>query len=109
MHKSLRELKIPSIVPGETQPCGIPDSQGSSVITAAQFEEKSRAQPGAISDSATPLPNPRDERRGTHGISDPLGVTFALGGTLVNVLVIYFLLPMLDRAKRGGKALNLQF
>src|ERR1700756_5731049 len=46
---------------------------------------------------------------GTHGISDPLGVTFALGGTLVNVLMIYFLLPMLERAKRGGKALNLQF
>jgi len=46
---------------------------------------------------------------GTHGISDPLGVTFALGGTLVNVLMIYFLLPMLDRARRGGKALNLQF
>ena len=46
---------------------------------------------------------------GTHGISDPLGVTFALGGTLVNVLMIYFLLPTLDRAKRGGKALNLQF
>jgi hypothetical protein len=44
---------------------------------------------------------------GTHGISDPLGVTFALGGTLVNVLMIYLLLPMWDRAKRGGKALNL--
>jgi hypothetical protein len=46
---------------------------------------------------------------GTHGISDPLGVTFALGGTLVNVLMIYVLLPLLDRVKRGGKALNLQF
>ena len=45
---------------------------------------------------------------GTHGISDPLGVTFALGGTLVNVLMIYFLLPLLDRAKRGGKALKLE-
>jgi len=45
----------------------------------------------------------------SHTGLDPLGVTFALGGTLVNVLVIYFLLPMLDRAKRGGKALNLQF
>ena len=39
---------------------------------------------------------------------DPLGVTFAIGGTLTNVLVIYVLLPMLDRVKRGGKALNLQ-
>jgi len=39
---------------------------------------------------------------------DPLGVTFALGGTLTNVLVIYVLLPLLDKAKRGGKALNLQ-
>ena len=45
----------------------------------------------------------------SHTGLDPLGVTFALGGTLVNVLMIYFLLPMLDRAKRGGKALNLQF
>jgi hypothetical protein len=40
---------------------------------------------------------------------DPLGVTFALGGTITNVLVIYVLLPMLERAKRGGRALNLQF
>ena len=38
---------------------------------------------------------------------DPLGVTFAIGGTLTNVLVIYFLLPLLDRIKRGGKMLNL--
>ena len=39
---------------------------------------------------------------------DPLGVTFAIGGTLVNALVIYLLLPMLDRAKRNGKALKLE-
>jgi hypothetical protein len=39
---------------------------------------------------------------------DPLGVTFALGGTITNVLVIYLLVPMLDRAKRSGTALNLQ-
>ena len=38
---------------------------------------------------------------------DPLGVTFALGGTLTNVVVIYVLLPMLDRAKRTGKAFGL--
>lgn len=38
---------------------------------------------------------------------DPLGVTFAIGGTLTNVLIIYVLLPLLDRVKRGGKALNL--
>jgi len=38
---------------------------------------------------------------------DPLGVTFALGGTLTNLLVIYVLLPMLNRVKRGGTALNL--
>jgi hypothetical protein len=31
---------------------------------------------------------------GTHGISDQLGVTFALGGTLVNLLVIFLLLPV---------------
>ncbi len=45
---------------------------------------------------------------GTHGISDPMGVTFALAGTLVNVLVIFLLLPMRERAKRGRTALNLQ-
>ena len=36
---------------------------------------------------------------------DPLGVSFALGGTLTNVLVIYVLLPLLGRAKakpQGG-------
>jgi hypothetical protein len=38
---------------------------------------------------------------------DPLGVTFALGGTLTNLLVIYILIPILDRVKRGGKTLNL--
>jgi hypothetical protein len=36
-----------------------------------------------------------------------MGVTFALGGTLVNTLVIYLLLPMRERAKRGGELLNL--
>ena len=45
----------------------------------------------------------------SHTGLDPLGVTFALGGTLVNALVIYLLLPILDRAKRGGRALNLHF
>jgi len=44
---------------------------------------------------------------GTHGISDPLGVTFALGGTLVNVLMIYVLLPMREKARRGAALLNL--
>ncbi len=39
---------------------------------------------------------------------DPLGVTFALGGTLVNVLMIYLLLPMWDRAKRSRKVFDLQ-
>jgi hypothetical protein len=31
---------------------------------------------------------------GTHGITDPLGVTFAFAGTLVNLLVIFVLLPV---------------
>ena len=44
---------------------------------------------------------------GTHGISDPLGVTFALGGTLVNVLMIYVLLPMREKARQGAALLNL--
>ena len=39
---------------------------------------------------------------------DPLGVTFALGGTLVNVVMIYLVLPMLERARRGGTVLKLQ-
>jgi hypothetical protein len=37
---------------------------------------------------------------GTHGISDQLGVTFALGGTLVNLLVICVLLPVRALLKR---------
>ena len=43
----------------------------------------------------------------THTGLDPLGVTFALGGTLTNLFVIYVLLPMLERGKRGGTLLNL--
>ena len=37
---------------------------------------------------------------GTHGISDQLGVTFALGGTLINLLVIFVLLPVRTLFKR---------
>lgn len=37
---------------------------------------------------------------------DPLGVTFALGGTLVNSLVIYVLLPIRNRVKRGEAMLK---
>ena len=44
----------------------------------------------------------------THTGLDPLGVAFALGGTLVNLLVIFLLLPMRERAKRGSKVFNLQ-
>jgi hypothetical protein len=43
----------------------------------------------------------------THTGLDPLGVTFALGGTLVNALMIYLLLPMRDGARRGGELRNL--
>jgi hypothetical protein len=44
----------------------------------------------------------------THTGLDPLGVAFALGGTLVNVLVIFLLLPMRKRAKRRGTVISLQ-
>lgn len=44
----------------------------------------------------------------THTGLDPLGVAFALGGTLVNVLMILVVLPIRKRAKRGSKVLNLQ-
>ena len=39
---------------------------------------------------------------------DPLGVTFALGGTVVNVLMIYILIPILDRAKRRRSVLSIE-
>jgi len=39
---------------------------------------------------------------GTHGISDQLGVTFALGGTAVNLLVIFVLLPVRAVLKRSS-------
>jgi hypothetical protein len=45
----------------------------------------------------------------THTGLDPLGVTFALGGTLTNFIVIYVLLPMLNRARRGNKTIDLKF
>lgn len=31
---------------------------------------------------------------GVHGITNPLGVTFALGGTIVNVFMILFIVPI---------------
>ena len=43
-----------------------------------------------------------------HTGMDPLGVTFALGGTVVNALMIYIVLPILDRAKRRRSALSIQ-
>jgi hypothetical protein len=42
----------------------------------------------------------------THGIADPLGVTFALGGTLVNAAMIYVLLPLFERAQRHRTVLG---
>lgn len=42
---------------------------------------------------------------GTHGI-DPLGVSFALGGTLTNLLVICILLPIRERARRRSHSLD---
>ena len=39
---------------------------------------------------------------------DPLGVTFALGGTVVNVLMIYVVLPLLDKAKHRRSVLGIQ-
>jgi len=45
----------------------------------------------------------------THGISDPLGVTFALGGTLVNGLMIFIVVPALDRVKRRSRMRTVQF
>ena len=44
---------------------------------------------------------------GTHGI-DPLGVSFALGGTLTNLVVVWVLIPMLDRANRRRSELSIQ-
>lgn len=46
---------------------------------------------------------------GTHGISDAESVTFAAGGTFVNALMIYVLLPLLNKATRDNKTRNLQF
>ena len=46
---------------------------------------------------------------GTHGL-DPLGVSFSLGGTLVNVLFIYLFLPSLETllSRRGTASATLQ-
>ena len=35
-----------------------------------------------------------------HGISSPLGVTFALGGTIVNTLMVAFVVPIWCRLSR---------
>ena len=42
----------------------------------------------------------------THGI-DPLGVSFALGGTLTNLFVVCVLLPLRERAKQTKNLLQL--
>jgi hypothetical protein len=35
-----------------------------------------------------------------HGIQDPLSVTFALGGTLTNLVTVFFVVPMICRIKK---------
>lgn len=45
---------------------------------------------------------------GTHGIGDAESVTFAAGGTIVNAVVIYLLLPLLSKVARDNKTRNLQ-
>ena len=37
---------------------------------------------------------------GIHGITSPLGVTFALGGTLINMVMILFVVPIWARLYR---------
>ncbi len=44
-----------------------------------------------------------------HGTADPLGVTFALGGTLVNVLMICLVLPCRERLLRRRGTVNATF
>ena len=42
---------------------------------------------------------------GTHGL-DPMGVSFSLGGTFVNVLFIYLLLPCLEKLLHSRSAVS---
>jgi hypothetical protein len=46
---------------------------------------------------------------GSHGL-DPMGVSFSLGGTLVNVFFIYLLLPCLEKLlhRQGAATTTLQ-
>jgi len=62
------------------------------------------AWPGALLWRTASLP--KLVNYATHGIADPLGVTFALGGTPVNAAMIYVLLPMLERAQRNRTVLG---
>lgn len=41
---------------------------------------------------------------GVHGISNPASVTFALGGTVMNALMIFILLPLGDWHKRKSNS-----
>ncbi len=45
---------------------------------------------------------------GVHGISNPASVTFALGGTAFNVLMIFIFLPLGDWRKRKSNKQMLQ-
>lgn len=37
-----------------------------------------------------------------HGITSPLSVTFALGGTLMNILMVFIIVPIVCKFKRLG-------
>lgn len=34
-----------------------------------------------------------------HGVESPLGVTFALGGTLMNLIMVFFVVPIICRLR----------
>jgi len=45
---------------------------------------------------------------GVHGISNPASVTFALGGTVFNALMVFILLPLGRRRNRKSNKVVLQ-
>jgi hypothetical protein len=42
-----------------------------------------------------------------HSGTDAMGISFAVGGTITNLVVIYVLIPMLARAKGGSKTIDM--
>lgn len=67
--------------------------------TAASLAEHERCLDWVNQHKALTLLGSEACNYGIHGVSNPLGVTFAMGGTLANALVVLLLIPARTRIR----------